>query len=73
MSVIQPKNRKSFSLSDRMKLAISRDGDQSCPRYDARDLGLDMDKFAYFAMSVVWRGMVETWVMSDQRLPRTCH
>jgi hypothetical protein len=64
LNVLRPRD-KVFSLNDRMQVAWSRDGDPSCPRFDARDFDLDMDQFAHFAMGIVWRGMITTWTMFD--------
>ena len=52
---------KGMPLNDRMRLAIPRDNDQSAPRFDARDFSIDTPKFAYFAVSIVWRRAVHTW------------
>jgi hypothetical protein len=61
---------KTFRLGERLKVALPRDYNpkdpgQSLNRYSGADLGVDMDKFAYFAISVVWRGAVHDWVMPD--------
>lgn len=64
LDMLRPKE-KIFSLNERMTVAWSRDGDPSCPRFDARDFGLDMDQFAHFALGLVWRGMITTWTMFD--------
>lgn len=44
---------KGFPPGDRMKVAWARDNNQSAPRYDARDFDVDVEKFAYFALSIV--------------------
>lgn len=59
-----------FRLGERLRVALPRDynpkdPDQSVNRYSGADLGVDMDKFAYFAISMVWRGAVHDWVMPD--------
>jgi hypothetical protein len=66
---VNPKS-KDFRLGDRLKVALPRDYDrrgcdQSVNRYSGEDIGADMDKFAYFAISVVWRGAVQDWMMPD--------
>lgn len=62
--------RVTFGLGERLRVALPRDynpkdPDQSVNRYSGADLGVDMDKFAYFAISMVWRGAVHDWVMPD--------
>jgi hypothetical protein len=52
-------------LSDRLRLALSRDNHPEMPQYSGGDLGMDMDKFAYFGLSIVWRGSVHDWTMLD--------
>jgi len=66
---VSPKS-KTFRLGERLKVALPRDfdlsdPDQSINRFSGEDIGVDMDKFAYFAISVVWRGAVHDWVMPD--------
>lgn len=66
---VSPKS-KTFRLSERLRVALPRDynpndPDQSLNRYSGADVGVDTDKFAYFAISVVWRGAVHDWVMPD--------
>ncbi|MGA8510014.1 MAG: hypothetical protein WB762_30760 [Candidatus Sulfotelmatobacter sp.] len=68
---INPKGKR-FPLSEMLKLALPRDYDPTLSRYSGSDLGVDMDKFAYFAISMVWRGSVHDWVMFDGTVrPRT--
>ncbi len=66
---VSPKS-KTFRLGERLRVALPRDydhkdPDQSINRYSGDDIGVEMDKFAYFAISVVWRGAVHDWVMPD--------
>jgi hypothetical protein len=68
LDVIAPKNTKSFPLHDRMKVAYARDSDPSISRFYGPDFDLDMDKFAYFAVSVVWRAVASQWPMQDGNL-----
>jgi hypothetical protein len=68
---INPKGKRSL-LSERLDVALPRDSHPTMPRYSGADLGVDMDKFAYFAISMVWRGAVHDWVMFDGTIrPRT--
>ena len=64
-----PKGKQS-RLAERLAVALARDynpadRDQSIHRYSGDDIGVDMDKFAYFAISIVWRGAVCNWTMPD--------
>jgi hypothetical protein len=52
---------KPLPLSERMRVALPQDNDPSAPRFDARDFGIDTDKFAYFALSLVWRRTIHEW------------
>jgi hypothetical protein len=68
LKAIAPKSRKRFPLHDRMKVAYARDSDPSVSRFFGPDFDLDMDKFAYFAVSVVWRVAACQWLMQDGNL-----
>lgn len=65
LKVIAPKSRKSFPLHDLMKASPARESDPSISRFYGPDFELDMDKFAYFAVSVVWRAVAVRWLMQD--------
>ena len=52
---------KRFPLGDLMRLGLARDNDSSAPRFDARDFHVDTEKFAYFALSIVWRRTIHEW------------
>jgi hypothetical protein len=56
---------KRFSLAERLKLALPRERFPDSSRFAAYDIGLDAAKFAYFALSVVWRGAVHGWSLPD--------
>jgi len=65
---VNPKG--TFRLHERLSIALPRDYnpfdlDQSINRYSGADIGVDTDKFAYFAISIVWRGAVHDWIMPD--------
>jgi hypothetical protein len=66
---VSPKSN-TFRLGERLKVALPRDynpgdPDQSISRFSGADIGVNMDKFAYFAISIVWRGAVHDWVLPD--------
>jgi hypothetical protein len=65
LGVIAPKSMKRFPLHERMRLGYARESYPSIERFDGRDFNLDMDKFAYFTLSVVWRGIVTAWKTWD--------
>jgi hypothetical protein len=52
---------KSMPLAKRMEIAWARDNDPIAPRYCADDFDIDTDKFAYFALSIVWRRTIHDW------------
>jgi hypothetical protein len=52
---------KSMPLAERMKIAWARDTDPISPRYHADDFKIDTEKFAYFALSIVWRRTIHDW------------
>jgi hypothetical protein len=58
LKYVQPKlgKKKGFPLRGRLRLALSRDNHPEMPRYSGADLSMDMDKFTYFGLSIVWRG-----------------
>jgi hypothetical protein len=58
---------KALPLAERMRVAWARDNDPSAPRHDARDFGINTDKFAYFALSIVWRRTIHEW---SRAIPR---
>lgn len=62
---VAPKSTKSFPLHERLRLALPRDNVAGAARFAGYDVGLDMDKFAYFAMSIVWRRAAIDWTSFD--------
>jgi hypothetical protein len=52
---LAPKVTKRFPLHERLRLALPREEYPDFSRFAGYDVGLNMDKFAYFALSVVWR------------------
>jgi hypothetical protein len=60
---IAAKSRKYFPLHEKMRLACPREVQKGWARFAGYDLGLDMAKFAYFTLSLVWRGAVARWNM----------
>jgi hypothetical protein len=68
LDVINPKAGQRFRLSDLMKVTYSWDSDSSISRFYGPDFDLDTDKFAYFAISVIWRVTACQWLMQDGTL-----
>lgn len=60
---IATKSRKRFPLHEKLSLAFPREVQKGWARFAGCDLGLDMAKFAYFTLSLVWRGAVAQWAM----------
>ena len=54
-------NGSRFPLGDRLAVAHPFYAFQSFTVFSGRDTGIDMGKFGYFALSMVWRGAVHTW------------
>jgi hypothetical protein len=72
LKLIAPKSKR-FPLHEKLRLALPRSsGDRSALRFSGEDLGLDMDKFAYFALRVVWRGAVHQWMNANGTLMAPC-
>jgi hypothetical protein len=63
ISKIAPKSRKSFPLHNTLRLACPRETGPGWSRFAGYDVGLDMAKFAYFTLSLVWRGAIAEWEM----------
>jgi hypothetical protein len=62
---IRPKVGKSFPLHEKLRVALPRAIHGDVSRFAGYELDMDMDKFAYFAISIVWRGAVHDWTMPD--------
>jgi hypothetical protein len=71
LSHIAAKVTDEFPLHLKLRLALARESYPDLSRFSGGDLGIDMEKFAYFAMSIVWRAAVHDWEMPDgTMLPR---
>lgn len=57
--------KKSFPLHEKLRLAFPREEYPDLRRFAGYDLGCDMDRFAYFMLSMVWRGAVHQWQKPD--------
>jgi hypothetical protein len=69
--VLAPKVVDGFPLHEKLRLALPRESHPELDRFSGDDLGIDMDKFAYFALSLVWRASAHDWEMPDGNiLPR---
>ena len=64
---VAPKLAKkgTFPLHEKLRLALPREDHPELKRYAGYEVGLDMDKFAYFMLSLVWRGAVHAWPKPD--------
>src|SRR5262249_45657439 len=52
---------RDFPLLDRMNVAMTVKVETNLRVYSASAMGLDVDKIAYFALSVFWRASVHSW------------
>jgi hypothetical protein len=56
---------KEFKLRDKIKTTNPVDNHPELPMYRVSDVGISGERFAYFALSVIWRGAVHQWVLRD--------
>ena len=71
LPLIAAKVTKEFPLHRRLSLALPRESYPDVCRFSGDDLGIDMEKFAHFALGIVWRAAVHDWAMPDGAiLPR---
>ena len=71
LSQIAAKVTKEFPLHSKLSLALPRESYPDISRFSGDDLGIDMEKFAHFALGVVWRAAIHDWTMPDGMiLPR---
>ncbi len=54
-----------FPLLERMAVAIARSETPHLITYSGADIGIDTEKFAYFALSILWRASVHRWQLPD--------
>jgi hypothetical protein len=66
---LAPKTRD-YSLNEKLRLALPREAHPEISLFSAYELGLDAAKFAYFALSIVWRGAVHRWTLLDGTLTK---
>ena len=62
---LAPKARKTFPLHDRLRVALPCGEIQGLSIFNGVDVGLDMNKFAYFTLSVAWRRSIHEWMNFD--------
>lgn len=71
LSQIAAKVTKEFPLHKKLTLALPRETHPDVSRFSGDDLGINMEKFAHFALGVVWRATIHDWTMPDGTiLPR---
>lgn len=56
-------NSKSFPLGDRLSVAVPLRLDMGAPAFSGVAIGVDNEKLAYFALSLLWRAAVHEWEM----------
>lgn len=71
LSQIAAKVTDEFPLHGMLSLALPRESHPDISHFSGDDLGIDMEKFAHFALGVVWRATIHDWTMPDRTiLPR---
>jgi hypothetical protein len=60
-ALTQVHNAERFPLLDRLSVAIPFQASPELSLYSGRDIGIDVDELAYFAMSIFWRASVHRW------------
>lgn len=59
------RQESTFPILDRLKLAMEVYRGPEWNIYSGEAVGYDMDKIAYFGLSLLWRAAVHTWTMVD--------
>lgn len=57
-----------FPLLERLRLALPIQSSPALSAYAANRVGIDTERFGYFAFSILWRAAVHGWRMPDGRL-----
>jgi hypothetical protein len=57
-----------FPLLERLRLALEFRRTRAFNIYSGSSIGVDTDKFAYFALSILWRAAVHQWRLPDGNL-----
>jgi hypothetical protein len=71
LSRIAAKVTNEFPLHRMLSLALPRESYPDISRFSGDDLGIDMEKFAHFALGIVWRATIHDLRMPDATiLPR---
>jgi hypothetical protein len=71
LSHIAAKVTDEFPLHRKLSVALARESYPDISRFSGDDLGIDMEKFAHFALGIVWRAAIHDWEMPDRTiLPR---
>lgn len=71
LSHIAPKVKGDSPLHRALSLALPRESYPDISRFSGDDLGINLSRFAHFALSIVWRATIHDWMMPDGTiLPR---
>ena len=65
LSLIAAKMMDEFPLHQKLRVALPRESHPDIWRFSGDDLGINMERFAYFALSIVWRAAINDWEMPD--------
>jgi hypothetical protein len=59
--------QKEFPLLDRLSVALEYSSFPGVHVYSGEQVGLETEKFAYFALSILWRASIRSWRLPDGR------
>lgn len=68
LSHIAAKVTDDFPLHRALSLALPRESYPDISRFSGDDLGINLEKFAHFALGIVWRATIHDWTMPDGTL-----
>lgn len=64
----QEHSLKRFPLHELLKESSPRESTTAYLRFSGNDIGVNMDRFAYFALSLVWRCAITEWPLPNGRV-----
>lgn len=65
LSQIAAKVTNDFPLHRTLSLALPRESYPDVSRFSGDDLGINLEKFAHFALGIAWRATIHDWTMPD--------
>lgn len=64
----QVDNGREFPLLNRLNVAMPLEKERDIEKFSGSDVGIETDKLAYFALSVVWRASVVAWFVMGEEI-----